>query len=796
MREMRYKVYIDITNDDVENFVEFFPDNLAPFKLTRGDDQYFKRFGWGEISISNDPDLYAATSSSIYKLYDVISALDFTFEIKVKFVSDTHTILGYFGVNDCEFDDDRKMISVTPTIQDDYTAILESWETEIPISTIEYSTDEIDLNITSLGTRTKSDWDMYWRIPQANTPVPHISYYLDTYNDDIGGINGFFDGEAPKRSLINLASNPFKQSDGQTLEDRESVLGEDFSSLTLSAYVSFDEYDSFASSGSTNDVVTFGGLTYKSIQSGNTGNQPDISPLWWEVIYVGELFPEKGDFELSELTIWQGTSYNLSGFGWMINLYCSTKFSRDEFRKIDVVDVSDPSGYEPPSGSGWHMREKILVEGEAGHLWTRKPYNGAYTEDWVLQDQETNDSGESTYRPWFIRRTTKIFYPDDTNSKTITSTVTLKSFLEFIFQNTSSEFTGKSVYSTFFFNDNEASLPILANRIGEGLNYVNMSDNYLNQCRIFFTKDLITDLDTTDTDNFPKITLKDTLEDLVRLFKNNIYWYMDSSLNLHIEHIKYLDLTLNATDIRYEIDDITKRIELEFTESWKYDKSKMYNLIELRQVNAGGVDFTENTIIFDKIVSNKRNVDIKQELETSIFSTDLRYAIENGNDLESGVILITTKNELKPPDPEDPLVSILTIVVRNKVGFISEVSEVNGYMALSNLLYDFGRYEGVWTEGTLNGAENTAFVYPTRSKQGDEILLRGANFDSLFYITNLGVGLLDDGTVDFSEENTTLNLLYRYNSVPNSDGFVLMVQKETDFVGAEEIWFDIGNYET
>jgi len=776
-------------------WIEFFPDNVEPFKLLRDTNQYFKRLGWGKVSMSNNPDLYSVASNDIYKLYNIISALDFTVEVRMKFEADTFdSIIGYFGVNDCEFDDDRKMISVTPTIQDDYTTILENWETEVPISDIEYDTTEVDLNITPLGTTTKSDWEMFWQDISIITPAATMSMDYDKFTDSppagTGGLSGFFDGNAPNRLLINLISNPFKDHQGLWLSDREEILGEDYSSISIANYISLDIYGDFETSQSINDVVTYGGITYKSIQDSNYGNQPDISPLWWTEIYVGEIFPEKGDYELSEVGIWEREYDD----GERVQLYCSTKFSRDEQRKVDVVDVSEPSGYAPPTGSGWTMRNRENVEGQAGHLWTRKPYNGIYKDSWVLQDQESNPSGESSGYSWKESRTTKIFYLDDDNSKTIQTTILLKDFIEFIFKKTNTEFFTKNVYSTFFFNDNESDLNYYDGRIGENINYLTNGDNYLNGTRVFFTRDLITDININGTDNFPKITLKDILEDLAKLFKNNIYWFMKDG-NLHIEHIKYLDLVSNSTDVRYELspNDSVERIELEFTESWKFDKSKMFNLIELRQVNSGGVDFTENTIIFDKIVSNKRNIDIKQEFETSIFSTDLRYAAENGNDLEDGVVLIATKQELKHIDGGVPL-SRVTLVT-NKIGSVSGLSEVNGWMALSNLLYDFGRYEGVWTVGEINGNEHS-FVNPSRTKQGSEILLRGANFDSLFYITNLGIGLLNDGTISFDEENTTLNLLYRYNSVPNTDGFVLMVQKVTDFDGAEEIWFDFGNYNT
>jgi len=814
---MRYNIYIDWVGEvdvdgvHVDNYVEFYPDNIEPFKIVRESDQYFHRFGWGEISISNDPDSYALASNNIYRLFDILTLatsidIDPTTEIRVKYITDSHTLIGYFGINDCDVDYDRKMITVTPTIIDKYTELLESWETEIEsFNDLAYSDTEIDLNIETLGTRTIEDWSTVPDLASDYIPsvTPSIGVVASSFVAD-GELDAYFDNNEPKRGLINIPSNAFKQQpENYFLSDREETLGTIYeqSDFNADSYVwdSGNDYGVADIKTSLDNIVRYPSADdsqlYKSIKTPNLNKQPDTNPLYWEEIEAGEAISKYGDFELSELTIWQkyGTSY-MAGFGLFVTLYCSTKFSRDEYNKIDVENPDYPSSgypYLPPEGSGWHMRAKIKVEGENGHLWTRLPFNGAYTNTWELQDEETNTTGDASEKAWAVRRTTKIFYPSDTVSKTITSTFTLRNFLDYVFQNTNSVFAEKNVYSTFFFNDNESDCPVLADRIGYGLNYLNLSANYLNTLRVFFTKELIPSLSNDSKDNYPKITQRSVIDDLNDLFGNNLYFYMDSDQNLYIEHIYYLDLTYNAVDVTTLLG--VERVELDFTESWKYDKTRMFNRVELSTINSSGVDFTDNLITFSKIVSNKRNIDIKKQIETKIFSTDLRYIIENASDLENGLVLISTKNELKPTD--DPLISELTVVVANKVGRISGLSQSNGYMALSNLLYDFGRYEGVWTEGELNLA-TVPFVETSRTKVGTEILLRGAEFDSLFYITNLGVGLLNDGTIDFDQESTTLNLIYRYNSVPNTDGFVLMVQKESDFEGAEEIWFDFGNYET
>lgn len=179
----------------------------------------------------------------------------------------------------------------------------------------------------------------------------------------------------------------------------------------------------------------------------------------------------------------------------------------------------------------------------------------------------------------------------------------------------------------------------------------------------------------------------------------------------------------------------------------------------------------------NKIVSNKRNQDLDSLVTTLIFSSDARYAVMNPNDLKDGLIIVAVGPDNK---------------VMNKTGKISNLFETNGFLALSNILLDFLRYEGVWLEGKINGEYNT-FSTSERNKVGVEIKVQGI-LKSLFYTTQIGIGLVDEGTLDFDNENTSLMLRYRYNSSVNGDVFVLAFQKQSDFVGAVNNWADIDNY--
>jgi hypothetical protein len=177
------------------------------------------------------------------------------------------------------------------------------------------------------------------------------------------------------------------------------------------------------------------------------------------------------------------------------------------------------------------------------------------------------------------------------------------------------------------------------------------------------------------------------------------------------------------------------------------------------------------------MVSNNRNNDSVSEGSTEYISTDARYCILNPLSLSDGMILVAVGNDNK---------------VINEMGRVSGLVEVNGLMSISNLLYEFGRYEGIWHYGTINN-ENVNFTTTIRNKMGVELTLDGRK-EALFYLTQIGVGMLDEGSIDFENEYTKIKLRYRYNSNVLGDVFAIVFQKEKDFEGAENVWADIDNY--
>jgi len=194
-----------------------------------------------------------------------------------------------------------------------------------------------------------------------------------------------------------------------------------------------------------------------------------------------------GDYELSMMRIYEGTrTGGLSGKRWR-QLYCATEFTREEINKIDVVDNLNKFGFQPPVGEGWNMRKISSSAGKPSHIWTRKPFNGAYSEAWELGPEVT--SKNDTNFTYYKYRETRLKYatPESTEFKFDIS-ITLRSFINYIISKSSPELANYELKSTFFFNDFENEISLLNGTTG--FNYVTGRKNHLNNLRLFFTKDL------------------------------------------------------------------------------------------------------------------------------------------------------------------------------------------------------------------------------------------------------------------------------------------------------------------
>jgi len=724
---MRYSFYIDFGN----GYQQAYPDFIDKFKIVRRigvDDieKYFYRILWGKIQFSNKPFLFSSTNLDTYRIFDFIKndAFNYDTKITVKFITDNIEIVGYFGKNDCTFDDDRKILTVTPSVIDKYTDILENWETEVNFDNWEFTNGTTNIEITNVELKTFQDWP-YPSLTIGGQPYTPRNLVTQKAYEEEGGLSAYFDGNKPKESLFD------------------------------------DEYWGF---GGTHVIYTSFPEEHGDF---SLADRVEILSQEPNLVNASTLPIQYGDYELSKFRVYEGTrTGGLFGNKWR-QLYCETWFSREEEIKIDVVDPGNDYGFESPIGEGWHMRISRIKGGKNAHLWTRKPFNGAYSESWGAPVEFINNGLSNYSWNWYKYMETSLQYDNSMNSIQLESTINVRDFLEHIIHNTSSSLANMQFKSTFFFNDLEEELEVLNNT--NGFNYVTGAKNYLNNIKLFFTKDLVIPSDD-EVGAYPVFTLRSILEDLNKVFVNKLTWFIDDNGYFRIEHVRFVDLRKTALDISN--DELIK-----FTSYWEFDKSIMFEHYKYNQINSGYVDFTNNTVLFNKIISNNRNTDLKKEYSTSLISTDAKYCILNSGDIKEGVVLITTDDNNN---------------VLNKTGIISNVVETNGFLALSNILYDFGRYEGMWYSGVMNGFD-VFFTVTDRNKLGTELKLKGLK-KSLFYKTQLGVGLIDEGEVDFENENTIIKLRYRYNSNVNGDVFALVFQKETDFIGAINNWADIDNY--
>jgi hypothetical protein len=406
-------------------------------------------------------------------------------------------------------------------------------------------------------------------------------------------------------------------------------------------------------------------------------------------------------------------------------------------------------------------------------LWIRKPFNGTVT-DWSLQSKDSSGGNNGSFE-WGEKQQTIKAYPSSDNSRTFDSVRELKEVIRTIYNNMSAMLATKEIHSTFFWNDNEGDLNIL-DSWPSGTNYVTLQPNELNRLGCIHTADFDTDDTELDKENQTlEISFTDMMDDLRRLWP--IYWFVDLDGDLHIEHIKYLDLTLTTVDVR-------GNPLLDETLKWGYNKELMFSDIEYDTINSGYRDFTGNATEFNKIASNKRNIDLTLELTTEILSTDIKYCIENPGDLQNGLTVVAYDTDFK--------------MINAYVPILKRVFE-NGAIALSNLLIKYWTYEGVWTTGKINSVDYE-FTETARTKIGKEIDLQniidvdGSGDEVRFITTEIGIGMIKSMTQDFDRGITTgITLVYRYDSNPETNTFQLVTTHDNGT--GDPTLYNFGNYE-
>ena len=683
---------------------------MQPVDFSRDKDQMYYRLKIGEITFQNIPS---------FKIYDLINGCDFTTEIKVKIVYYGITIEGYFSMIDCifDFDSNAKIVKAKPAIHDKYRRFLENYETEVDISHAYLPRFTSTAHVTSTNVQTFEFWGRLnsngpgsLRI-QENSPgfVDYVGVGVVGFDDYTTGnpcdFRDFFSGSAPNITLLkNLAI-----VDNNLLSIQDVI-----DTMALSKY------------------------------------------------------------ELSELTIWISAkaydTWSGKNYRW-INVTC--KFSQEQ-KFTFTSDKTETGITVPPSGDGWELASPTPVFDERelggwGYVYHRIPFNGDYSSNWSKSSTEINTStGGTTGFAWLNKCETKITYPVTTENNgnfDLRSLSTLKDLLTYIYRQLHTDLSTKEVKSLFFFNDDEGDYLFMSGK--EGTNYVTneMNElNYLDWFNVFGLKTTINESTSSDDSTLP-VMFKNILEDIKVLFP--VFYFVDADQNLHIEHVKYFDITLSTIDIS------TKK-EIGMTFQYEFDTSVLFDLKTFKQMNSGYLDFTGNTLKFEQAVSNNRNKDNKSEVTTQIFTTDLTYCLENPNNLAKGLCLVLSKNGN----------------VLNDIGLLTGREQLNGALSLSQLLTKYWVYEGVWIDGKINDS-NYMFLNPYRSKVGIDLQFRGI-LPNMFYTTQIGVGLLDNGSLDLDNAITKIKLRYRYNSNGIGDQSEFLVAKINEPYDFENYYIQSG----
>jgi len=837
------------------------PEKVNPFSDELIDGMPIKRKKWDKVIIKNKPynysnlDLETATEAEINreKLYDVIMDTSPTTEIYIKYIAPNLTeIEGYFGVIDCEINDYKTFITITPTIYDQYTDFLEnretkvnvfggndlivngnfdSWTSGLPVGwEYEYNEPEfnsvLSKNCASLLAKTRfTDVKsiIYQNIEniQEGSSILFSFYYELIGEDDVkenlglrikltDGINTKYasrDGNwgddenkfnyvtnktaIPESSLSSfkyiqividpapisgdleikfyheyntttwfesnlIISNveayssdiPFIDLNLQLLADNLVIKPQNELQKTDGSYFSRFWADPvvWRLVGSDPEVDLLDYFDENGVPESAYLSHGQYGPREEEGLYYTDLITEfdtddehskfyKG--EICKLTLYKGKRYG-SATKKHRHIEAIAEFARDEYRKVDEPDGE--GGYVPPEEDvGW---VRTVDKNDKGNLWVRKPFNGVVTE-WSLGELNTTSGRIGSFDYIESLVSTKV-YPYNESSIELSAGVDFKEIVKKVYRSTHSSLAGKEVYSTFFWGDEPAgaytdALKEHIPRYSSGINYYTMEDNYLSKIAAIHTFQFKTDKSEDSDDATLYLSSKDVLDNLMNL-PAHLFWFIDADKNLHIEHIYYLDIINDFVNLE-SLPDTYK--------AWKYDKEKMFATIEHRMANSGYSDFSFTKFTFDKIVTNKRNQDIKSNKKTEYLTTDIQYCIENPDDLENGIVLVNYE----------------TIGGENNVkygtGFISGKSIPNGLLSLSNLAKTFGDYEGTWENGKIND-EDVEFKYTLRVKEGlEEINLSGV-YEEDYYLNDLGIGFAKTKTIDYEKGTTTVNLVYRY----------------------------------
>jgi len=481
--------------------------------------------------------------------------------------------------------------------------------------------------------------------------------------------------------------------------------------------------------------------------------------------------------ELSQLTVYEVEQDPItSGEGlwggilaWITTDYVRILATCEFTRQVAYTQDEPENTPVYPPGIGWY--DTGLKDTVNGRKFVRTPFEGGTSWEFYGGNTGTNDInntvGQLKYwgNPYIASLSSRRAYVDG-SSKTYEKGIGLKALIKMMFNAIHPVYADKEVYSTFLWNDLENEMPTIfpVDNSKAGINYVTLDRNFLNNITCLHTKEVKTTIDDNSSDNELKISMKNMFDDLKSFTKiydiGGLFWWIDVAYNLHIEHPLYLDIKGLSIDVSNYVPQPMR--------NYKQNESALYSNITFDQINSGYKDFHLNTMKFD-VLTTRIGAEKKRENKTKILTTDVLYCLENASSISNGLILINHNGEG---------------VAQYAETRISGKSELNGNLSLSTILNLFGTYEGVWVDGTINDVP-VLFKRCLRMIEGEEVSIKGI-VEGDFFTTPLDIGgLAKNVTHNFNDQTTTAKIIYRTE-------FYIMVQKSTDFVGAENIYLDLG----
>jgi hypothetical protein len=463
--------------------------------------------------------------------------------------------------------------------------------------------------------------------------------------------------------------------------------------------------------------------------------------------------------ELCELTIWFGNNYKKGLFKNYRNIHGHAKFAREEIYIADQYDIDD-NLIPPEEDGGWQQTDNFDIVTNL-RLWVRKPFNGAFS----LPNEETWELGEilKDGTDYWRKQTTKKIYPVSENSTTIGTGIDFRDICRKIYRSTHNSRMGKEVYSAFFWNDSPYMDYL---ELEEGLNYYTMQSNFLNNIAVIHTSEIkqISDPDLSDSEL--KVSFKGLFDDLLVKFPS-LVWFVDSNMNLHFEHTRFIHRIRSYVDMTDGVLPYLGEYK-----SYKFDSSKLFGNIVREDINSYYKDFKKSEESFKKITSNKRRKDKKETKRTSYISTDIMGAIENASELGNGMILVAYKvNESGNNE------------MIYGTGQITGNDKPNGVMATSYLLKQFGNYVGTWHEGIID-KESILYRFSQYCRMGSDITLKGI-VDENYLFTSIGMALIQQKKYDYEKEVTICTPVYRHIDwyvVAETNDELLFDYEYTDFI--------------